>query len=765
MVKSSDVSTLSSKGVIVNPPKFKHDRPTIGILTGRAILEGTPGDNYRVSVMRGIQSAARNHQCNLFLSWGIRPIIDINHVYPAWPIISPGTDFIPVGPWNMDGLIAFTPLGEGDGSRYLQELAAGGYPILFVATGEPGPTISVDNAMGIRQAMVHLVEHGHRCIAFIAGIPTDPGDSAIRLLAYQAEVAKYGLEADPRLVEWGWHYFEEGYKAMQRLLASGVKFTAVMASNDNSAVGAMQATREAGLRIPADIAIIGFDDQPIGMAQVPPLTSVHVPLTLIGEKTLVLMLEHLTQQAPLQSVQVPTRLAQRRSCGCLPEVVSSALDGSLRTQPIALHFDPKHASLQETKGLLVNELLHVLPPELSFPGGGEIRAVCTNLVDAFTRSLEEDTPTYFQKVFMDCIHELEMVDGSIEPWQELISVLRREMTLLPLEWKRNAIHHLADDLLHQARVVVGESAQRMDQRHVYRRIIHARNLNDLTAALSAALTERQTLELMNGHLAKVGIRNLKVMFFEAEGDDPVAWSLVLDTDAAKTPPRFLSRQFPPPGFFHTDELLNIVLLPLVFQNEVFGYMAIDANDLDACAVIALQLAATIKVARLHAQVIELSLTDDLTGLHNRRYFDLFLRNEITRSRRFSRSLTVIMADIDHFKEYNDLFGHPAGDTALQQVAHCLVNESRSADVVARVGGDEFAFILPETDRDGALKLVRKMQRAIASLTGFERQVTMSFGVSELGAQSLITKAFLGLADQALYKAKRRGGNRISVYRE
>src|SRR6266542_4172740 len=97
---------------MMNIQNFKRDRPMIGILTGMSILHGTATDHYHVSVLRGIQSAARIRQCHIVVSWCIRPIIDVNHIYSSWPIVSPESDFIPVGPWNMDGLIVFTPLGN-----------------------------------------------------------------------------------------------------------------------------------------------------------------------------------------------------------------------------------------------------------------------------------------------------------------------------------------------------------------------------------------------------------------------------------------------------------------------------------------------------------------------------------------------------------------------------------------------------------------------------------------------------------------------------
>src|SRR6185436_13169617 len=98
-----------------------------------------------------------------------------------------------------------------------------------------------------------------------------------------------------------------------------------------------------------------------------------------------------------------------------------------------------------------------------------------------------------------------------------------------------------------------------------------------------------------------------VLLFEGAQDDPVAWSVIPYADGASTNQRFATRAFPPAGLYPADETLNLALLPLVFQEEVFGYVAFDANDLGLCAVVARQLAATLKTCRLHAQVVELSL--------------------------------------------------------------------------------------------------------------------------------------------------------------
>src|SRR4029077_19747222 len=197
----------------------------------------------------------------LLLAWGLGRVTSLTGLHPAWPVPSADADFVPVGPWNTDGLIVFAPLRHEGHALYLRELAASGFPVLFIATGEGDPMISADNAGGIRQAMDHLVWHGHQRIGFIAGDPSDPGDSAAPLPAYHAAVQAHGLSTDPRLVVDGWHNFSGGYDAARTMARSGVKFSALVASDDSSAIGGMQALRDAGLAIPRDVAVIGFDDQ------------------------------------------------------------------------------------------------------------------------------------------------------------------------------------------------------------------------------------------------------------------------------------------------------------------------------------------------------------------------------------------------------------------------------------------------------------------------------------------------------------------------
>ena len=232
-------------------PHPKNHRLTIGVLPGWLAYEGSSPDHYLNNVFKGIQSQANARGCNLLLAWGGGRVVETSRVFPAWPVVAADSDFVPVGPWNTDGLIVLAPLLNQARSAYIQETIARGHPLLFVASGEKGPAITYNNDGGIRQGTAHLIQHGHRRIAFIAGHPFDQGDSQEREQAFRSEIARAGLELDPRLVAYGRHSYHGGYTAMGEILQSKAEFSAVQASNDLSAIGAMRALQESGLENPA----------------------------------------------------------------------------------------------------------------------------------------------------------------------------------------------------------------------------------------------------------------------------------------------------------------------------------------------------------------------------------------------------------------------------------------------------------------------------------------------------------------------------------
>jgi diguanylate cyclase (GGDEF)-like protein len=160
--------------------------------------------------------------------------------------------------------------------------------------------------------------------------------------------------------------------------------------------------------------------------------------------------------------------------------------------------------------------------------------------------------------------------------------------------------------------------------------------------------------------------------------------------------------------------------------------------------------------------------DSMTKLINHQHFNELLEQEISRSERYNRPLSIIIADIDHFKSINDTFGHPVGDFVIKTVADSFRSELRESDHVARYGGDEFAVILPETPLDSALSAAEKLREAIESLKvvcdNKDIFVTISFGVSAIPTTHNISREELKKrADTALYEAKKQGRNRCCIF--
>ncbi len=166
-----------------------------------------------------------------------------------------------------------------------------------------------------------------------------------------------------------------------------------------------------------------------------------------------------------------------------------------------------------------------------------------------------------------------------------------------------------------------------------------------------------------------------------------------------------------------------------------------------------------KLEASNARLQEDSMTDKLTGIGNRAAFDQRLTEEVYRSKRYQSPVSLLMIDVDEFKELNDTFGHQAGDEALKTVAAAL-GCTRPSDFLARYGGEEFAVLLANTSHEGACILAERMRKAVASASFEHRPVTVSIGASTISVNSEDISAIVSEADKALYAAKEGGRNQV-----
>ena len=172
---------------------------------------------------------------------------------------------------------------------------------------------------------------------------------------------------------------------------------------------------------------------------------------------------------------------------------------------------------------------------------------------------------------------------------------------------------------------------------------------------------------------------------------------------------------------------------------------------------------TQELKKLLEELEALSLTDSLTGLANRRAFEQRLKMEWQRATRYEHPLTVMLIDVDHFKRFNDDFGHQTGDHVLAQVGAILQQAVRTTDLACRYGGEEFVIILPDTPMDDALPIAHRIREQVADHRWEARQVTVSVGVAQLN-QHKTPNQLVSDADQALYEAKAAGRNQVIYLR-
>ncbi|MGQ9480151.1 diguanylate cyclase [Chloroflexus sp.] len=223
---------------------------------------------------------------------------------------------------------------------------------------------------------------------------------------------------------------------------------------------------------------------------------------------------------------------------------------------------------------------------------------------------------------------------------------------------------------------------------------------------------------------------------------------------------------------------SLLAAPLIVGDRIIGALLVWSNRHDAYTMADLNalelLAATVAVA-LHnafrfAQVQSQAITDNLTGLANRRHFLQVLHQEMERNRRYHTPVSIAMIDVDHFKQINDTFGHIAGDYVLREIARRCRQLLRDVDVLARYGGEEFGLILPETTYEQALKATERLRTVLATtpimIDGRQINPTISIGVASFNPTVYPDpSSLIADADRALYLAKRRGRNRVCGVQE
>src|SRR5574344_965916 len=218
------------------------------------------------------------------------------------------------------------------------------------------------------------------------------------------------------------------------------------------------------------------------------------------------------------------------------------------------------------------------------------------------------------------------------------------------------------------------------------------------------------------------------------------------------------------------QIKSIIFIPLYTMKKPFGWFCVYSSreeltsaETDFLTIFAQQIEMAITIADLFEALKEQAVTDPLTGLYNRRYFEELLEKEVTRAKRQNQPFSVIGLDLDFLKQINDKYGHNFGDLAIKTIAEVLKNNARSIDTAARIGGEEFNVILPGIDSNGAMIAAERIRKTLAEQElDTIGHITASLGVATFFEHTDNIDELLELTDQAMYMSKRNGRNQVTL---
>ncbi len=551
-------------------PPSPRARPTIGFF-----VEVT--DEYHCLIWSGVQEVSRQQDVNLITFIGGSP----GNISGFWSQSTIIYNLAHAG--NLDGLI----MVSGNLNKYIspeeftifyQRYTA--MPMVSLVDILPNiPSIMVDNQAGLRNLITHLiVDHGYRRIACITG-PAYNVEAQQRYQVYTEVLAQHGLPLNPDLVVVSDYYVKAGMAAMNDLLDRQTDIEAVIAPNDPAASGVMQALQQRGLRVPEDVAVIGFDDRRWSKYTIPPLSTVRQPIADLGRRAVELLLAQLRGEAAPELTLLPTEMVTRRSCGCpLPILVQTAAG------PVTLVDEPLAAALARRRLEIMAEMAQTM---------GESQhefalQVAGKLLDAFKTELTDQahTPGAFLAALEQSLHQAAPVGGELTGWHGVISTLRRRV--LPYLGD-NRLLVQAEDLWQQARVMIGEIERGVQVNAGFRAEEQSQTLREIEATLITTFDLAELTNVLVKGLPRLGIESCYLVLYENpppyQYPQPAPeWSRLilayaagqrLDLEAGGR--RFPSRQLLPEGVWPEDRQLDLLVEPLFFREQQIGFILFDAQ--------------------------------------------------------------------------------------------------------------------------------------------------------------------------------------------
>jgi signal transduction histidine kinase/DNA-binding LacI/PurR family transcriptional regulator/AraC-like DNA-binding protein len=537
-------------------PRSPNRRTTIGFLTANIHIGASR------TVWAGVVDAAQKQDVNLicFLGGGLRISAGFeaqrNVIYDLARV-----DY-------LDGLVSWS--STVGGTLTPAEVVAfhrryDPLPMVTLAQPMEGiPTLLINSYEGMRALVIHLIEvHGCRRLAFIRG-PESHYYAQERYRAYQDVLRERGIPFDSALVTQPVHW-EAGAEAVQflldeRELRPGVDFDAIVAVSDLLALDALKTLQARGIRVPSDVAIVGFNDSTEGQLTMPPLTSVALPFYEQGERAVEMLLARIVGEKVPELVTLHSRLIVRQSCGCPSQPLALA-----KAQPVRADAKPQDLGAQR------DNILAEIGQALGASDG--IAGQVDQLLAAFYAELNDDAHDLFLPALENVLQWVMATGDDVAAWHTAISILRRN-TLPYLDASRRS--H-AEDLFGQARVLIGGAAQRAQAYKQWQTERQFETLREISQALITTFDIEKLADVLAERLPRIGIASCYLALYE-NPESPLAQSrLVLaytEQGRVKLEPdgrRFPSRELAPEGLLPRHRRYSLVVEPLYFEQEQIGF--------------------------------------------------------------------------------------------------------------------------------------------------------------------------------------------------
>jgi diguanylate cyclase (GGDEF)-like protein len=628
-----------------------------------------------------------------------------------------------------------------------------GIPRVSISEPVPGgPGMYVDNVSGMRGLIRHLHErHGRSRFAYLSG-PATNNDANDRMQGFLLGISDCGLTLEPGMAYEGDYWWTGGRNGAHFFFDGGVRPDALVCANDYMAYGAREVIEAIGLRVPEDVVLTGFDNDPGSKYANPPLTTIEQPLDMMADRAVEALCQMMQGIEVEGRIELPTRTIYRRSCGCHsgfgPAAPADDWEAELDDEDLR---DRIHAWVAvagegrldaDKRSVVLDSLYHILSVSSERGKISQVRSVLPALLDSML-----DSQARAQKAFFDGVQAISFESREVE---------------LALEATTSGVF-------------------KQRETRAIQNIISVYTLDEMLARLAEELPHLGVTSMFLNLFAKPfehGAREQWVVPAKAR-------CVFAYVDGAVVP---LSSSA---AVFKTDRLIpqtvelggkqrNLVSISCFFKREVYGFMVFESTSDDIAVVRNLathvssayrsilghqkleKSAKNLKLAMRQLQVSnkklnDLSTRDAMTGLYNRRGFVLIGEKLHDVASRHQSDYILFFGDMDGLKVINDTWGHDAGDQAIVACGEILRKTFRLSDLVARLGGDEFTVLTTGPEHDGVRRILSRLDEAFDeynATSGKPYRIELSIGhVLFSACAGLSFPEVMAKADADLYSRK------------